>query len=100
MWNGFHIYTVDGRATQILELKEAYEVFGGNPNKTEKVSPLVSASVLYDMMIFRLIFPFMHIVTMSKNLPKPIWILCMISKTVLYFWVGLSLWGHSLLFKL
>ena len=36
-WNGFHIYAVDGSTIQIPESKENYEVFGGNPNKTEKV---------------------------------------------------------------
>lgn len=49
-WNGFHIYAVDGSTIQIPESEENYEVFGGNPNKTEKVSPLASASVLYDVM--------------------------------------------------
>lgn len=49
-WNGFHIYAVDGSTIQIPESEENYEVFGGNPNKTEKVSPLASTSVLYDVM--------------------------------------------------
>lgn len=49
-WNGFHIYAVDGSTIQIPESEENYMVFGGNPNKTEKVSPLASASVLYDVM--------------------------------------------------
>lgn len=49
-WNNFHIYAVDGSTIQIPESKENYEVFGGNPNKTEIVSPLASASVLYDVM--------------------------------------------------
>lgn len=48
-WNGFHIYAVDGSTIQIPESHENYEVFGGNPNKTEKVSPLASVSVLYDI---------------------------------------------------
>lgn len=49
-WNGFHIYAVDGSTIQIPESKENYDVFGGNPNKTEKISPLASVSVLYDIM--------------------------------------------------
>lgn len=49
-WNSFHIYAVDGSTVQIPESKENYEVFGSNPNKTEKVSPLASVSVLYDVM--------------------------------------------------
>lgn len=49
-WKGFHIYAVDGSTIQIPESKENYEVLGGNPNKTKKISPLVSASVLYDVM--------------------------------------------------
>lgn len=49
-WNGFHIYAVAGSSIQIPESEENYEVFGGNPNKTEKVSPLASVSVLYDVM--------------------------------------------------
>lgn len=49
-WNGFHIYAVDRSTIQIPESKENYEVFGGNPNKTEKVSPLASTSVLFDVM--------------------------------------------------
>ena len=48
-WNGFHIYAVDGSTIQIPESKENYEVFGGNPNKTKIISPLASASVLYDV---------------------------------------------------
>lgn len=48
-WNSFHIYAVDGSTIQVPESKENYEVFGGNPNKTEKVSPLASVSVLYDV---------------------------------------------------
>lgn len=49
-WNSFHIYAVDGSTVQIPESKENYEVFGSNPNQTEKVSPLASVSVLYDVM--------------------------------------------------
>lgn len=49
-WNDFHIYAVDGSTIQIPESKENYEVFGGNPNRTEKISPLASVSVLYDLL--------------------------------------------------
>ncbi len=48
--NDFHIYAIDGSTIQIPESKENYEVFGGNPNKTQIVSPLASVSVLYDVM--------------------------------------------------
>lgn len=49
-WNGFHIYAVDGSTIQIPESEENYRIFGGNPNKTDIVSPLASVSVLYDVM--------------------------------------------------
>lgn len=49
-WNGFHVYAIGGSTIQIPESKENYKVFGSNPNKTEKVSPLTSVSVLYDVM--------------------------------------------------
>ena len=49
-WNNFHIYAVDGITIQPPESKDNYEMFGGNPNKTGLVSPLASASVLYDVM--------------------------------------------------
>lgn len=35
-WSSFHVYVVDGSTIQISESKENYEVFGSNPNKTEK----------------------------------------------------------------
>lgn len=49
-WNGFHIYAVDGSTIQIPESEENYKIFGGNPNKTGKISPLASVSVLFDVM--------------------------------------------------
>lgn len=49
-WSSFHVYAVDGSTIQIPESKENYDVFGSNPNKTEKISPLASISVLYDVM--------------------------------------------------
>ena len=49
-WNGFHIYAVDGSTIQIPESTENYNTFGGNPNKTGIISPLASASVLYDVL--------------------------------------------------
>lgn len=49
-WNGFHIYAVDGSTIQIPESVENYNIFGGNPNKTGLISPLASASVLYDVL--------------------------------------------------
>ena len=45
----FPYLCVDGSTIQIPESKENYEVFGGNPNKTKIISPLASASVLYDV---------------------------------------------------
>lgn len=50
LWNGFHIYAVDGSTIQIPDSQENIESFGGNPNKTGKLSPLASVSVLYDVM--------------------------------------------------
>lgn len=50
LWNGFHIYAVDGSTIQIPDSRENVESFGGNPNKTGKLSPLASVSVLYDVM--------------------------------------------------
>lgn len=49
-WNGFHIYAVDGSTIQIPESEENRKIFGGNSNNTEKISPLASASILYDVM--------------------------------------------------
>lgn len=49
-WNGFHVYAVDGSTIQVPESAENYNVFGGNPNKTEIISPLASASALYDIL--------------------------------------------------
>jgi Transposase DDE domain. len=50
LWNGFHIYAVDGSTIQIPDSIENVESFGANPNKTGKLSPLASVSVLYDVM--------------------------------------------------
>ena len=41
-WNDFHIYAIDGSTIQIPESEENYKIFGGNPNKTQIVSPLAS----------------------------------------------------------
>lgn len=41
---------MDSSTIQIPESKENYDVFGGNPNKTKIISPLASASVLYDVL--------------------------------------------------
>lgn len=48
-WNSFHIYAVDGSTIQIPESKENYEVFGSNSDKAEKISPLASVSLHYDV---------------------------------------------------
>lgn len=50
LWNGFHVYAVDGSTIQIPESKENLQVFGSNPNKCEKDTPLASISALYDIM--------------------------------------------------
>lgn len=50
LWNGFHIYAVDGSTIQIPESKENLDVFGYNPNKYSRDTPLASVSVLYDVM--------------------------------------------------
>lgn len=48
-WNGYSVFAVDGSTIQIPESKENVRVFGGNPNQTQKQSPLASVSVLYDV---------------------------------------------------
>ena len=48
-WNGYSVFAVDGSTIQIPESKENIRVFGGNPNQTQKQSPLASVSVLYDV---------------------------------------------------
>lgn len=50
LWNGYHIYAVDGSTIQIPESKENLEHFGFNPNKNARDTPLASVSVLYDVM--------------------------------------------------
>lgn len=50
LWNGFHIYAIDGSTIQIPETSENYREFGGNPNNTQILSPLASVSVLYDVL--------------------------------------------------
>lgn len=49
LWNGFHLYAVDGSTIQIPVSKENLKNFGSNPNKYEKDTPLASVSALYDI---------------------------------------------------
>lgn len=49
LWNDFHVYAVDGSTMQIPESKENLKVFGSNPNKYGKDTPLASVSVLFDI---------------------------------------------------
>jgi len=50
LWNGFHVYAIDGSTIQIPDSKENLQIFGANPNKYEKDTPLASVSALYDIM--------------------------------------------------
>jgi hypothetical protein len=49
LWNGFHLYAVDGSTIQIPVSEENLKSFGSNPNKYEKDTPLASISALYDI---------------------------------------------------
>ena len=49
LWNGFHLFAVDGTTIQIPVSDENLKTFGSNPNKYEKDTPLASVSALYDI---------------------------------------------------
>ena len=49
LWNGFHLFAVDGTTIQIPVSEENLKTFGSNPNKYEKDTPLASVSALYDI---------------------------------------------------
>lgn len=50
LWNGYHIYAVDGSAIQIPPSEENINFWGSNPNQYGKDEPPASASLLYDVM--------------------------------------------------
>lgn len=50
LWNGYHIYAVDGSTIQIMPSEENINFWGSNPNQYGKDEPLASASLLYDVM--------------------------------------------------
>ncbi len=50
LWNGYHIYAVDGSTIQIPPSEENINFWGSNPNQYGKYEPLASASLLYDVM--------------------------------------------------
>lgn len=50
LWNGYHIYAVDGSTIQIPPSEENINFWGSNPNQYGKDEPLASASLLYDVM--------------------------------------------------
>lgn len=50
LWNGYHIYAVDGSTIQIPPSEENINFWGSNPNQYGKDEPLASVSLLYDVM--------------------------------------------------
>ncbi|MDE6845495.1 MAG: IS4 family transposase [Lachnospiraceae bacterium] len=50
LWNGYHIYAIDGSTIQIPPSDENINFWGNNPNQYGKDDPLASASLLYDVM--------------------------------------------------
>lgn len=50
LWNGYHIYAIDGSTIQIPPSNENIDFWGSNPNQYGKDEPLASASLLYDVM--------------------------------------------------
>ena len=49
LWNGFHLYALDGSTIQIPVSEENLKSFGSNPNKYDTDTPLASVSALYDI---------------------------------------------------
>lgn len=50
LWNGYHIYAIDGSTIQIPPSDENINFWGNNPNQYGKDEPLASVSLLYDVM--------------------------------------------------
>ena len=50
LWNGYHIYAIDGSTIQIPLSNENITFWGSNPNQYGIEEPLASASMLYDVM--------------------------------------------------
>lgn len=50
LWNGYHVYAIDGSTIQIPPSEENINFWGSNPNQYGKEEPLASASLLYDVM--------------------------------------------------
>lgn len=50
LWNGYHIFAIDGSTLQIPFSKENMQEFGTNPNQYDMDSALASASICYDVM--------------------------------------------------
>lgn len=49
LWNGYHIYAIDGSTIQIPVSDENIDFWGSNPNQYGKEEPLASASLMYDV---------------------------------------------------
>lgn len=50
LWNGFHLYTVDGSMLQLPNSKENLGYWGTNPSYNGLGIPLASVSMLYDVL--------------------------------------------------
>jgi hypothetical protein len=49
LWNGYHIFAIDGSTVQIPFSDENMEEFGTNPNQYDMDNALASSSMLYDV---------------------------------------------------
>lgn len=50
LWNGYHIFAIDGSTVQIPFSDENIQEFGTNPNQYDMDNALASSSMLYDVM--------------------------------------------------
>lgn len=50
LWNGYHIFAIDGSTVQIPFSDENMQEFGTNPNQYDMDNALASSSMLYDVM--------------------------------------------------
>lgn len=49
LWNGYHIFAIDGSTVQIPFSDENMQEFGTNPNQYDMDNALASSSMLYDV---------------------------------------------------
>lgn len=50
LWNGFHVYAVDGSTLQLPNSKENLDYWGSNPGYNGLGIPLASVSMIYDVL--------------------------------------------------